>query len=184
MRFSPSGLRTGCRSFRVHLDKLDDAADLVIATTWKNYPSLDVPFHARWRHFVSGGVDRYAPLAVHAPDAASRARAAFDLVILSVLLDAGAGAQWCYRDPSSGADIGRSEGLALASLDMFAAGVFSEDPKDRLRADADVLATLGTEVLAHGFQVTANNPLLGLDGRAELIRALGRLVASALPSSR
>ncbi|HEX4411864.1 MAG TPA: URC4/urg3 family protein [Xanthobacteraceae bacterium] len=172
------GLDDRLPHFRVHLDKLEDVANLVIATTRKNYPSLNVPFHARWRHFFTNGVDRYAPLAARASDAASRARAAFDLVILSVLLDAGAGAQWRYRDPATGADIGRSEGLALASLDMFAAGAFTADAKDRLRADADALAKLDTETLAKGFQVAPENPLVGLDGRAELLRALGRLVAS------
>ena len=38
--------------------------------------------------------------------------------------------------------IGRSEGLALASLRMFEAGAFSADPRDPLRADADRLTQL------------------------------------------
>ena len=93
----------------------------------KTYPSLDVPFHARWRHFVVGGIDRWAAIAERDAwrDRAARARAEFDLAIISVLLDAGAGPTWRYRDGVTGAEIGRSEGLALASLDMFAAGVFS-----------------------------------------------------------
>jgi hypothetical protein len=172
------GLADGLPHFRVHLDRLDDAADIVLATTRNNYPSLEVPFHARWRHFVVNGVDRYAPLSARASDVAARARAAFDLVILSVLLDAGAGAQWRYRDPAASADIGRSEGLALASLDMFAAGAFSADRKDRLRVDAAMLIKLDTGALRTGFQVTDDNPLVGMEGRAELLRALGRLVAS------
>jgi hypothetical protein len=172
------GLDDGLPNFRVDLDRLDEAADLVVRAMRKNYPTLDVPFHARWRHFVAGGVDRYAALAAQAPDAASRGRAAFDLVILSVLLDAGAGAQWRYRDAMTGTQIGRSEGLALASLAMFAAGAFSVDAKDPLRADAQILAKLDTATLRQGFQATDDNPLLGLDGRAELLRALGRLATS------
>ena len=62
-------------------------------------------------------------------DAGERARAAFDLAIVSVLLDAGAGPRWTYRDAASGETVGRSEGLALASLAMFAAGAFSSDPR-------------------------------------------------------
>ena len=38
------------------------------------------------------------------------------------------GPQWRYRDAASGASIGRSEGLALASLAMFERGAFSSRP--------------------------------------------------------
>ena len=57
------------------------------------YPSLDVPFHSRWRHFDIDGVDHWATID-HGDGVAvarERARAAFDLAIVSVLLDAGAG---------------------------------------------------------------------------------------------
>ncbi len=37
--------------FIIDLSKLDATAELVIAMTRKAYPSLDVPFHSRWRHF-------------------------------------------------------------------------------------------------------------------------------------
>lgn len=175
------GLDDKLPHFRVDLSKLDATAELVIATTRKAYPSLDVPFHARWRHFVADGVDRFAVLARMASwrDKAARARAAFDLTIISVFLDAGAGPQWRYRDRVTGKDLGRSEGLALASLDMFARGAFSSDADDPLRVDAAALAQLTAEKLADGFQVTADNPLVGLDGRATLLRALGALVAQS-----
>ena len=55
----------------------------------------------------------------------ARARSDFDLAIVSVLLDAGAGPQWRYRDPLIGHEFARSEGLALASINMFMWGVFS-----------------------------------------------------------
>jgi hypothetical protein len=38
------------------------------------------------------------------------------------------------------------------------------------------LASLSTETLLHGLQVRSDNPLIGLESRAELLRALGRLV--------
>ena len=108
------------------------------------YPSLDIPFHSRWRHFVVDGIDRFDVIAKAArwPDRESRARAAFDLAIISVFLDAGAGPQWRYADAITGKRIGRSEGLALASLDMFARGMFSARTNDPLRVDAAVLAQL------------------------------------------
>jgi Protein of unknown function (DUF1688) len=173
------GLRDELTHFRIDLDSLDDVADAVLATIQKSYPSLKIPFHARWRHFVLDGEDRWAHLAasVKWSDAATCARAEFDLAIVSVLLDAGAGAAWRYHDKVSGKAIGRSEGLALASLDMFANGAFSRDPRDPYRVDAEKLAAFSVEALEHGFQVSAENPLVGLEGRADLLRRLGRLVA-------
>ncbi|MCJ9701285.1 URC4/urg3 family protein [Bradyrhizobium sp. SHOUNA76] len=172
------GLAGGLSHFIVDLDRMDGVAEAVLAVTRKAYPALDVPFHARWRHFVIEGVDRWAGLANVAslPDRAARARAEFDLAIVSVLLDAGAGAAWRYRDAISGKSIGRSEGLAIASLDMFANGLFSRDAGSPLRADADVLAQLPLAGLTAAFQVSAANPLLGLEGRTDLLRRLGRLV--------
>jgi hypothetical protein len=163
--------------FRIDLSRLDSAADLVLAITREAYPSLQVPFHSRWRHFVRHGKDRWAALAATIPsqDKAVRARAAFDLAIVSVLLDAGAGSGWRYHD-ALGEAIGRSEGLAIASLDMFAAGVFSAKPQDPLRADA--LSQLDTEVLQRSFQISESNPLTGFEARADLLRRLGVTVAA------
>lgn len=173
------GLRDELQHFTIDLDRMNGVADAVLAVTRKAYPTLDVPFHARWRHFVLGGVDRWARLAdpVTWPDRAARARAEFDLAIVSVLLDAGAGATWRYHDTVTGQAVGRSEGLAIASLDMFASGLFSRDARTPFRADADVLAQLPLAALTSAFQVTDANPLLGLEGRADLLRRLGRLAA-------
>jgi Protein of unknown function (DUF1688) len=175
-----AGLRGDLAHFHIDLDRMDDVADAVLATIDKAYPSLKIPFHARWRHFVVGGADRWADVAdgVSWPDAATRARAEFDLAIVSVLLDAGAGAAWRYRDERGGKAIGRSEGLAIASLDMFASGAFSSDSRDPHRVDADRLADLSVAALEQGFQAGAENPLVGLEGRANLLRRLGAHVAA------
>jgi hypothetical protein len=175
-----AGLADRLAHFRIDLDRLDAAADLTVAVTRAAYPSLDIPFHSRWRHFVIDGVDRWAALAATAawPDAAARARAEFDLAVVSVLLDAGAGPTWRYRDASTGRDIGRSEGLALASLAMFADGLFSESPRDPLRVDAPRLWELTDASLVNGFQAGPSNPLTGIAGRADLLRRLGRATAA------
>ena len=101
-----------------------------------HYPTLDVPFHARWRHFVVDGVDLLGPVA-DARDLArcgdARAATEFDLAIVSVLLDAGAGPAWRYQrcrhrphpDPL------RRAGHRLA-CGMFEAGAFSAEPDDPL----------------------------------------------------
>jgi hypothetical protein len=174
------GLDDRLPNFRVHLDRMDGVVDLVLETTRKAYPSFDVPFHSRWRHFVTNGDNRWADIAGQTkwPGRAARARTEFDLAIVSVFLDAGAGAAWRYRDPRTGSAIGRSEGLGLASLAMFAGGAFSADPLQPLLADATVLANLAVADLERGMQVSETNPLVGIDGRADLLRRLGRLVAS------
>jgi hypothetical protein len=167
-------------NFRIHPEKMDGVVELVLQTTRDAYPSLDVPFHSRWRHFVLNGDNRWAAIASQTrwSDAATRARAEFDLAIVSVFLDAGAGPTWRYRDQKSGVAIGRSEGLALASLAMFESGVFSANASDPLRADGSALARLSQSDVAHGLQVSDANPLVGLEGRVELLRSLGRLVTS------
>ncbi|MFL6858353.1 MAG: DUF1688 family protein [Allosphingosinicella sp.] len=140
--------------WRVDLDRLEAAADLTAQVTREAYPTLAIPFHARWRHFVAG--EPALP-----GSGAERARAAFDLVILSVLLDAGTGPGWRYRDPVTGGTFARSEGLAVASQRMVEAGAL------------DDLIGLDTATLARGFQVGPDNPLAGLEGRAALLRRLG-----------
>jgi hypothetical protein len=122
------------------------------------------------------GRDLWAEAAGAAPlDSAARGRAAFDLAITSVLLDAGAGPDWRFTDPA-GVTIGRSEGLAFASLRLFEAGLLSASPTDPLRADGSVLATLESATLALAFQAGPDNPLPGLEGRAALLGRLGNQV--------
>ena len=167
-------------NFRIRPDRMDDVVDLVLQVTRDAYPTLDVPFHSRWRHFVVDGDDRWAAIAGQTrwPDRAARARAEFDLAVVSVFLDAGAGPSWRYRDRKSGLTIGRSEGLALASLAMFESFMFSTNPHDPLRVDARALANLSVADVTRGLQVSDANPLVGLEGRVELLRSLGRLVVS------
>jgi hypothetical protein len=75
----------------------------------------------------------------------------------------------------------RSEGLAVASLDMFLDGFFSTSELDPWRADALGLAAIEPADLEEGFKVSATNPLVGLEGRARLLNALGRAI-DARPS--
>src|SRR5262249_45280364 len=111
------GLEGKLQHFRIELARLDVAADLVIDSTRRRYPSLDVPLHPRWRPFTVNGEDRWTKIAAATAwrNTAERARAAFDLAIVSVLLDAGADRRWRYLDAATGQSLGRSEGLALAS---------------------------------------------------------------------
>ena len=202
--------------FTLDRSRLPEAAERVAALTLRRFPDLRIPYHSRWRHFEAGGVDRKAELddLLAGRSVAEVARARFDLTVLSVLLDAGAGGRWHYAErhavdaaalplqrhgsdellalldqaakgPAAAVEAGgtgsvytRSEGLAVASLRAFVAGVFSASTSDPLRADAATLKLVDPAVLRGVFQVTPSNPMVGLEGRAGLIARLGEALAA------
>nr|WP_297354802.1 DUF1688 family protein [uncultured Caldimonas sp.] len=168
--------------FTWHPERLQSVADYVTDTIRRNYPDLHVPYHSRWRHFEAGGIDRWGALKRTVQlDALEQARVRIDLVIPSVLLDAGAGPDWRYVDTANGVTLARSEGLGVASLALFASGALSARTAEHpLRSDAVALAHLRADVLASAFQVRSDNPLVGLEGRLALLRRLGE-VAHATP---
>ena len=155
---------------------LDEAARLVAETTRERFPWNNIPYHSRWRHFEAGGVNRREQLDQLLGPSISpneRARAHIDLAVVSVLLDAGAGTQWHYVETATGQRLARSEGLAVASFHAFTSGRFSSNPQRPLQVDAAGLRGLVTDRLASAFQVSEVNPLVGLAGRATLLRRLG-----------
>lgn len=171
-------VRDGGGVFELHDDRLDACAQHVVDVTLDQYPTLDIPYHSRWRHFsATGATDLEVDLTARLSelDALEASRVGFDLVIPSVLLDAGAGPDWTFRAPGSDRAIGRSEGLGLASLDMFLSGAFSTDLTPQTHAAS--LNALTAESLASGFQVEAGNPLVGLDGRLDVLRSLGSAIS-------
>jgi hypothetical protein len=162
------------RHFTVDESRLGAVADYVAEITRKAYPDLAIPYHSRWRHFCAGGVDRWSELSkLINREPVERARSAVDLAVVSVLLDAGAGDAWRYCERESGRIFARSEGLAVASLEMFRAGAFSSDPARLHRVDAVALAAIDAPTLAGHFQSDASNPLIGIEGRSHLLRRLG-----------
>lgn len=168
------GLQDKLTWFRVDLGRMTEATARVVAEIESNYRDLNVPFHSRWRHFEFGGVDLWAQRGQQAAlSGPALTAAAGDLAIVSVLLDAGAGPDWTYEDTETGLRLGRSEGLALASLRLFESGLLSSAPDDPLRADAAALAALTPEQLGRAFQVGPDNPLVGLNQRAGLLQRLG-----------
>lgn len=185
---SPQAVRDGAKkifdatalgrtSFVLNESKLAWTIDYVLETIRQKYPDLNIPFHSRWGHFRPGGVDRTKWLdeKIAAADPMERARIKLDLVITSVLLDAGAGAEWKFYEQATGQTIARSEGLGVASYHMFMSGAFASDGTS-LRADQEGLASLSAQKLADGFQVSASNPLVGVEGRVRLLNNLGAVV--------
>jgi hypothetical protein len=167
--------------FAYHPDQLAAAAAYVVTVMREAYPTLAIPWHSRWRHFDVGGVERLRQLTerLGTLDVVEQARCHFELVITSVLLDAGAGADWHYHEATTGQTYTRSEGLAVASFHMFLTGLFSSRKGSPWQADAQGLQGITAARLGEALQTTAANPLVGLAGRAALLRRLGEVVASA-----
>lgn len=177
-----AGLAGELEHFTIALDRLPRVAARVASETRHAYPEGDIPYHGRFRHFGAGGIDRLALLdeKLGAASADAKARAYFDLVVTSVLLDAGAGPDWQYWESSSGRRFERSEGLAVASFHMFAGGLFSDRRDEPCRADAARLAALEPGEIALGFQADEDNPLVGVTGRALLLKALAAAMSERL----
>ena len=162
--------------FRLNEAALPLVADRVIAVTREVYPNVRaIPYHGRYRHFDVGGVARLARFqrSLEAFGVDDRLRACTELVVTSVLLDAGAGSVWQYREPD-GRSFSRSEGLAVASYHLFMSGALASDHSTS--ADGAGLLGFDAQHLASAFQVTDANPLIGVAGRAELLRKLGEVV--------
>ncbi|MBW4561385.1 MAG: URC4/urg3 family protein [Mojavia pulchra JT2-VF2] len=165
--------------FVCDLTQLGRVADYVIEVMREEYPDLQIPFHSRWRHFEAGGVPRLVKLdtQLRGLTRLQKAAAKFDLAIVSVLLDAGAGDRWHYDEQETGLRLGRSEGLAVASFQMFCQGAFASN--GLLQADALKLQILTEAELATGFQVKTENPLVGVSGRLQLLQKLGQVLLSS-----
>lgn len=167
-----AGLAGKLEHFAIDENALEAVADRVAATTKQRYPDLAIPYHGRLGHLRVGGVDRPSRAFDPSLPADERGRRLFELVITSVLLDAGAGMSWRFVE--DGVTYSRSEGLAVASAHLFEGGAFSS--RGDATVDAVGLEGLRTETIAAGFQVTDDNPLVGVEGRTELLRSLGRAV--------
>ncbi|MCJ1313000.1 hypothetical protein MMC25_006676 [Agyrium rufum] len=135
-----------------------------------------IPPHGRWQHFDVGGRPRIEQLLATWPltvDNQERTRRLIDLFLVSVLLDAGSGPRWSYKSKKSGKIYRRSEGLAVASLEMFEIGMFSSNSEQPCQVDATGLQQVTTQTLARALQHSSGNQIAGLEGRAGLLSRLG-----------
>ncbi|MCJ1231550.1 hypothetical protein MMC12_008227 [Toensbergia leucococca] len=163
--------------FHVDLGKFKETASYVVSIIKRDYAPdyQSIPAHGRWQHFEVGGRPRVDQLLASWPtsiDNQEKTRRLIDLFLVSVLLDAGAGNRWSYKSKESGKMYRRSEGLAVASLEMFKAGLFSSDPTEPCQVDGAGLRKLTVDQLAKGMQVSDTNIVAGLEGRAGLLSNL------------
>ncbi|GAA5863152.1 hypothetical protein JCM1840_002487 [Sporobolomyces johnsonii] len=150
--------------------------DLIARDYGTDYASI--PPHGRWRHFVGNRVD---PLLDawdrDGVDELEKARRLVDLMVASVLMDAGAGNDWKYAPKEGGEKIGRSEGLAVGSLEMFEKGLFSGVEGQPFRVDAVGLSKITPVQISDAMQVSPSNPMTGIEGRANLLVRLASVLA-------
>lgn len=170
--------------FNVDMSKFQETADYVVSIIKRDFAGdyENIPPHGRWQHFEVGGRPRVTQLLQSWPttiDNQERTRRLIDLFLVSVLLDAGAGTSWSYKSKESGRTYTRSEGLAVASLEMFKAGYFSSNKGQPHQVDANGLRNITVETLAKGMQVSDTNPMSGLEGRAGLLIRLASSLHNA-----
>ncbi len=169
-----AGVEGELAHFSIRLDRLPEVAREVAAVTRATYPDRRIPVHGRFRHFQAGGIDRLRLLEERLEGLSEEEKlfSRVELAIVSVLLDAGAGPSWRYREEGTGLFVSRSEGLAVASFHMFLEGGFSHDAKTPLQATAEGLQKLTAQDLARAFQAGEGNALVGVEGRTQLLRSL------------
>lgn len=166
-----NALKNRLTNFNVDMAKFGDVAEYVVSiikvmrapvpesTSFTDYHTdgrsqrdyapdySSIPPHGRWQHFEVGGRPRIDhmleswPLSV---DNTERTRRLIDLFLVSVLLDAGAGTKWSYKSPINNRIYRRSEGLAVASYEMFRAGLFSSNKaqKDQVDGKMDIAGAM------------------------------------------
>lgn len=172
-------LRNELNHFDVDMNKFDDVVTFVANIIKRDYdaPFTTIPGHGRHQHFAVGGRDRIAHLLSTFPedvDNTEKCKRMIDLFLVSVLLDAGAGTQWSYKSNENGRVYRRSEGIAVASLEMFKTGLFSGNKNNKYQVDKEGLANLTVDKLAQGLQSGPGNEMAGIEGRAQLLIRLGQ----------
>ncbi|KAF7419475.1 hypothetical protein PC9H_002066 [Pleurotus ostreatus] len=173
--------KDGLQYFEYHPENEQTVVDFCAAIIERDFGTnyVEIPPHGRWRHLDSGRPRIQALLNTWAsspnpPDTKEICRRLVDLFIVSVLLDAGAGPTWGFtEDNHGGKRFTRSEGLAVASFDMFASGMFSSDEEQPYQVDAKGLSNISTPDIALAMQVSDDNPMVGIEGRAQLLQRLG-----------
>jgi Protein of unknown function (DUF1688) len=171
------------KCFDVNLSKLPAVADDIVKLIKRDYSSpSEIPPHSRW-HFEAGPgfkIDRIGVLVekwkTDNVTIKESVRRLLDLFVVGVLLDAGAGSLWKYTPQGEQHIYNRSEGLGIASFDLFASGILSKNPKNPHQCDSEGLLNFTPNHLQTAFQVSDSNPLVGLEGRCLLLQRLGKVL--------
>ncbi|KAM0262566.1 hypothetical protein ACHAQJ_001611 [Trichoderma viride] len=172
----------GLNNFIYDESRMKETAELVTGVISRDFGPdryAEIPPHGRWEHFSIGGILRLENLVQKWQDGGvddvEITRRLIDLFFVSVLLDAGAGDTWSFREPRSDKSYGRSEGIAVASLYMFTDGAFnSAAGGNKAAVDGNALSQLTEDAFVHHFQVGPQNPIVGAASRIELLNNFGK----------
>ena len=146
-------VQRGESHFKLHEDKTSACANYVLEVIYENYPDLNIPFHSRWRHFKRP-LNYFKNLSQ-----IDKIKEKWNLVIPSVLLDAGAGMAWKYFDKEQNKYFSKSEGLAPLVLRVEI--IFCSSPISTILTSADnsLRASIAPAVVASGAKsppITSN----------------------------
>ncbi|OQU97689.1 hypothetical protein CLAIMM_03582 isoform 1 [Cladophialophora immunda] len=168
--------------------RMPEVADFVLSIISRDFgPDKydQIPPHGRWQQFNVGNHERIAPLLEEwtgqGCDKTELARRMVDLLFVSVLMDAGAGDVWQFREPGTGQTFGRSEGIALATLHMFLAGKFQSQGASGHFVDARGLADMSQQTMEQGFQISPKNEMTAFSSRVVLLNRLGVSLLNLAP---
>lgn len=162
--------------YKLHDTNLDKVAEYLCNIIARDYGDDydSIPPHGRWQHINAGGHSRMEQLLeqwrAEQVDEVEVARRLIDLLVVSVLVDAGAGNVWKYKAGQE--TYNRSEGLAVASYHLFVEGKFSNGSSN-FQVNGQKLKDFTMDEFVKGFQVSEENPLSGSEGRLQLIQKLG-----------
>lgn len=182
--FGPNSIRGQAQRMNDHLlkgnthfnysnENFEKVFNRLIFMVQQKHKDLDsIPFHSRWRHLEDNQITYLNEIQ---SDPLKKAKLKWDLVIVSVLLDAGAGNNWNYQRAQDKKIFNRSHGLSQAAYAMFLNGIFSTSKKDFL-VEGTGLINLKEEDFIKGFQITQSNALVGILGRLELMKQLGKII--------
>lgn len=128
--------------FDIDLDKMEEVVRFVTLLVKRDFddPS-EMLTHSRLRHFDAGDKPRIKQLTSSwtSADQADKAKRLIDLSVISILLDVNPLHQWTFQEKATGRMYKRTEGIAIAVLELFKSGFFSSDPGDPNRVDGKIL---------------------------------------------
>ncbi|KAL2821305.1 hypothetical protein BDW59DRAFT_164336 [Aspergillus cavernicola] len=172
--------------FTYHPERMSEASAYVVDIITRDFgpDNFDsIPPHGRWQHFEVGNIARVDGLIqkwqLSGCDKLEIVRRLVDLFFVAVLLDAGAGDVWKFKEPETGNIYARSEGIAVAALYMFQSGCLSSQKTRALECvDGHGLTALDRGTFRKAFQITPENPIIGDNSRVSLLNSVGKSLLS------
>ncbi|ORX52807.1 DUF1688-domain-containing protein [Hesseltinella vesiculosa] len=166
------------RHFDVDSTKFQDMVDL------RDYQGMpdQMPMYGQWYRFGCHGQIKTLLQSWQGVSPLAQTQRLVDLFVVASALDVESVSRqrsWHYKDPKTSRAIGGSQGIAMATLDLFKAGAFSCDPQDPFRVDGEKLKTPGQPThFRVSLQPKSASHLPGLEDRLSLLQHIGHVLQS------